>query len=277
MDAKQRDLVFESFLKKRKDKMKFTWATYWFRLQNATLFFYTKKHGNMSSLRGQYYIHTFQSVREKKATDDEYPFEITMKNGKRKLLSAASSELRAVWIEFLWKAMQLPGPGRKQTACTWHDIPDLMQKAGVSANTDDSEEDAGETFSSASGTSGTKGLFPSEDFRKPEHLDASLDCSYTDSQRTMRRNSSSTSSSGIEDDDISYEIIPSLDEEDDNNSSSNDEKQSNSGIYSVPRALDVIDNRNTADNSSNSPGLLEEITSNFTKITMKWMNSSTKT
>ncbi|XP_029456588.1 uncharacterized protein LOC115090983 [Rhinatrema bivittatum] len=121
------DLLFEGFLKKRKDKMKFAWAKYWFRLQNTTLFFYTEKSTDPSYLRGQYYIYKVQSVREMKATENEYTFEITMKNGKKKLLAAESAELRAVWIQFLWKSMQLPGPGREDSACTWHDIPSLLQ------------------------------------------------------------------------------------------------------------------------------------------------------
>ncbi|XP_030064268.1 uncharacterized protein LOC115473449 isoform X1 [Microcaecilia unicolor] len=128
------DLLFEGFLKKRKDKMRFAWPKYWFRLQNKTLFFYTEKSTDPSYLRGQYYIYMVQSVREMKATDNEYTFEITMNNGKKKLLAAESAKLRAVWIQFLWKSMQLPGPGRKNSACTWHDIPSLLQTAegGVS-------------------------------------------------------------------------------------------------------------------------------------------------
>ncbi|XP_041073067.1 uncharacterized protein LOC121293802 isoform X1 [Carcharodon carcharias] len=124
-----KDLVFEGYLKKRKDKMRFAWAKYWFRLQNTTLFFYTEKDCESCHLRGQYYIYMVQSVREIKATNHEYPFEIVMKNGKRKLLAAERSDLRAVWMEFLWKAMQLPGPGKKNSACTWHDIPCLIERA----------------------------------------------------------------------------------------------------------------------------------------------------
>ncbi|XP_038633451.1 uncharacterized protein LOC119953344 isoform X1 [Scyliorhinus canicula] len=124
-----KDLVFEGYLKKRKDKMKFAWSKYWFRLQNTTLFFYTEKDCAACHLRGQYYIYTVQSVREIKATNHEYPFEIVMKSGKRKLLAAERSDLRAVWMEFLWKAMQLPGPGKKNSACTWHDIPCLIERA----------------------------------------------------------------------------------------------------------------------------------------------------
>ncbi|XP_041077312.1 uncharacterized protein LOC121296137 isoform X2 [Polyodon spathula] len=137
--CEQKNLVFESFLKKRKDRMKLTWATYWFRLQNTTLFFYTKKKLDASHLRGQYYIYMVQSVREVKA-DGQHLFEITMKNGKKKLLSAETEELRALWIKFLWKAMQLPGPGRTQSACTWHDIPDLTQKAALSTQSSSDED-----------------------------------------------------------------------------------------------------------------------------------------
>ncbi|XP_069785923.1 uncharacterized protein [Narcine bancroftii] len=124
-----KDLIFEGYLKKRKDKMKFAWTKYWFRLQNTTLFFFTNKQCEACHLRGQYYIYMVQSVRELKDMTHEYPFEIVMKNGKRKLLAAESSDLRAVWMEFLWKAMQLPGPGKKNSACTWHDIPHLIQRA----------------------------------------------------------------------------------------------------------------------------------------------------
>lgn len=139
--CEQKDLVFEGFLKKRKDRMKLTWSTYWFRLQNTTLFFYTKKKLDASHLRGQYYIYMVQSVREVKA-DRQYLFEITMKNGKKKLLSAETEELRALWMKLLWKAMQLPGPGRTQSACTWHDIPDLMEKAARSTQRSSDEDSA---------------------------------------------------------------------------------------------------------------------------------------
>nr|XP_033817496.1 uncharacterized protein LOC117368198 isoform X3 [Geotrypetes seraphini] len=135
------DLMFEGFLKKRKDTMKFAWAKYWFRLQNTTLFFYKEKSTDPSYLRGQYYIYMVQSVREMKAAEKEYTFEITMKNGKKKLLAAESSELRAVWIQFLWKSMQLPGPGRKDSACTWHDIPSLLQTAQDSTSSTETQLD----------------------------------------------------------------------------------------------------------------------------------------
>ncbi|KAH1183077.1 hypothetical protein KIL84_004569 [Mauremys mutica] len=129
--AVEADLIFESFLKKRKDKMKFTWVKYWFRLHNTTLYFFTKKHGDALRLHGHYSMYIVQSVREVQAVKADYPFEITMTNGKKKLLSAESADLRTAWIEILWKSMQLPGPGREQSACTWHDVPTLMERAQV--------------------------------------------------------------------------------------------------------------------------------------------------
>ncbi|MEE6507070.1 hypothetical protein FKM82_007960 [Ascaphus truei] len=74
-------------------------------------------------------MQSVQSVREMPATDTDFTFEIAMKNGKKKLLSAESADLRDVWMSFLWKSMQLPGPGRKNSSCTWYDIPDLVQRA----------------------------------------------------------------------------------------------------------------------------------------------------
>eukprot|EP00079_Xenopus_tropicalis_P020080 XP_012810591.1 PREDICTED: uncharacterized protein LOC101732294 isoform X2 [Xenopus tropicalis] len=52
-----------------------------------------------------------------------------MKNGKRKILAADTADLRDVWMEFLWKSMQLPGPGRHLSSCTWYDIPRLLERA----------------------------------------------------------------------------------------------------------------------------------------------------
>ncbi|XP_026201204.1 uncharacterized protein LOC113152267 isoform X2 [Anabas testudineus] len=101
-------LLFEGFLQKRKDTMKIKWTTYWFRLQNTTLFFYTKKNGNASHLRGYYYIYTVQSVREVNRDDNKrYMFEIMMTNGKRKMLAAETADLRKEWVGHLWKAMHL--------------------------------------------------------------------------------------------------------------------------------------------------------------------------
>ncbi|XP_067472235.1 uncharacterized protein [Thunnus thynnus] len=101
-------LLFEGFLQKRKDTLKIIWVTYWFRLQNTTLFFYTKKNGNASHLRGYYYIYTVQSVREVQRTDSKrFMFEINMTNGKRKVLAAETDALRKEWVGQLWKAMHL--------------------------------------------------------------------------------------------------------------------------------------------------------------------------
>ncbi|XP_070999490.1 uncharacterized protein [Oncorhynchus clarkii lewisi] len=118
MSTERQQLLFEGFLKKRKDTMKMKWSTYWFRLQNTTLFFYTKKHGSASHLRGLYYIYTVQSVREiQREKRKHYVFEITMKNGKRKVLSAETGDLRREWIGQLWRAMHLSGPGGTDPGC----------------------------------------------------------------------------------------------------------------------------------------------------------------
>ncbi|XP_062264381.1 uncharacterized protein LOC133971152 [Platichthys flesus] len=86
------------------------WATYWFRLQNTTLFFYTKKNGSASHLRSYYYIYTVQSVREvQRADSSRFMFEIVMKNGKKKMLAAETADLRQQWVEQLWKSMHLSG------------------------------------------------------------------------------------------------------------------------------------------------------------------------
>ncbi|XP_056143861.1 uncharacterized protein LOC130119405 [Lampris incognitus] len=84
------------------------WSTYWFRLQNTTLFFYTKKDGTASHLRGMYYIYTVQSVKEIQRGDGKrFVFEILMNNGKRKVLAAETAALRKEWIKHLWRAMHL--------------------------------------------------------------------------------------------------------------------------------------------------------------------------
>lgn len=86
--------------------------TYWFRLQNTTLFFYTKKNGSASHLRGNYYIYTVQSVREVQRADSKrFMFEIIMMNGKRKLLAAETAALRQEWVGHLWQAMHLSTSG----------------------------------------------------------------------------------------------------------------------------------------------------------------------
>ncbi|XP_058509215.1 uncharacterized protein LOC131475258 [Solea solea] len=102
-------LLFEGFLQKRKDTMKIRWVTYWFRLQNTTLFFYTRKNDSALHLRSYYYIYTVQSVREVQRPDSSrrFMFEITMKNGKRKMLAAETAALRREWVHQLWEAIHL--------------------------------------------------------------------------------------------------------------------------------------------------------------------------
>ncbi|XP_069380552.1 uncharacterized protein [Paralichthys olivaceus] len=113
-------LLFEGFLQKRKDTMKMRWATYWFRLQNTTLFFYTQKNGSASHLQGYYYIYTVQSVREvQRADSSRFMFEIVMKNGKRKMLAAETAALRKQWVGKLWQAMHL-------SACWISDVSDTQ-------------------------------------------------------------------------------------------------------------------------------------------------------
>ncbi|XP_027004274.2 uncharacterized protein LOC113643999 isoform X2 [Tachysurus fulvidraco] len=96
----------QGFLKKRKDKIKLKWVTYWFELYNSTLFFYNKEHGSSSDLRGKYYLIEVQSVREMMWTKKQnYSFELTMKNGKRKVLAAETADLRQLWMCQLLQAM----------------------------------------------------------------------------------------------------------------------------------------------------------------------------
>ncbi|CAJ1076599.1 uncharacterized protein LOC121503389 [Xyrichtys novacula] len=105
-------LLFEGFLQKRKDTMKIRWTTYWFRLQNTTLFFYTKENCSASHLRGYYYIYTVQSIREVQREESKrFMFEIIMTNGKRKMLAAETAALRQEWLDHLWQAMQLSTSG----------------------------------------------------------------------------------------------------------------------------------------------------------------------
>ncbi|XP_078257728.1 uncharacterized protein LOC144594757 [Rhinoraja longicauda] len=163
-----KDLVFEGYLKKRKDKM--------------------------CHLRGQYYIFTVQSVREIKDRSREYLFEMVMKNGKRKLLAAESSDLRAVWMQFLWKAMQLPGPGKRNSACTWHDIPHLIQRATSLCQDKSKRENSMGSLSSTDtqsedNTSDTGHLSSSAACR--QSFSASLDESYN-----MRSSNMTSSSEG---------------------------------------------------------------------------------
>ncbi|XP_034046619.1 uncharacterized protein LOC117528152 isoform X2 [Thalassophryne amazonica] len=115
MSTDRTKLLFEGFLQKRKDTMKIRWVTYWFRLQNTTLFFYTKKNGSALHLRGYYYIYTVQSVREvQQVSSKRFLFEIIMTNGKRKVLAAESAADRNEWIEHLWRAMRLSSCGASE-------------------------------------------------------------------------------------------------------------------------------------------------------------------
>ncbi|KAF7691127.1 uncharacterized protein LOC124376398 [Silurus meridionalis] len=96
----------QGFLKKRKDKIRLRWATYWFKLHNATLFFYNRKHGNITDLRGKYYLSEVESVRELTHTKKKhYTFEIALKNGKRKVLAAETADLRQHWMCQILQAM----------------------------------------------------------------------------------------------------------------------------------------------------------------------------
>ncbi|XP_073516513.1 uncharacterized protein [Phyllobates terribilis] len=76
-------------------------------------------------------MYSVQSVRSVASPDGDFLFEIVMKNGKKKLLSAESEDLRDVWLKLLWKSMQLPGPGHSSSSCIWYDIPELIQR-GIS-------------------------------------------------------------------------------------------------------------------------------------------------
>ncbi|RVE69412.1 hypothetical protein OJAV_G00077690 [Oryzias javanicus] len=127
-------VLFEGFLQKRKDTLKLRWVTYWFRLQNTTLFFYNQKSCDASTLKGYYYIYTVQSVREiPKATKKHFMFEIILKNGKCKMLAAQTAALRKQWVEHLWEAMRLStNPG------THHSMMPLLppQTASVTPSPD---------------------------------------------------------------------------------------------------------------------------------------------
>ncbi|XP_034751259.1 uncharacterized protein LOC117958756 isoform X2 [Etheostoma cragini] len=105
-------LLFEGFLQKRKDTMKIRWVTYWFRLQNTTLFFYTQKNGS-----------AVQSVREVQRVDSKrFMFEIFMTNGKRKLLAAETAALRKEWVGLLWQAMNLSTSVVSDSRSTQHEV-----------------------------------------------------------------------------------------------------------------------------------------------------------
>ncbi|XP_048411393.1 uncharacterized protein LOC125463767 isoform X1 [Stegostoma tigrinum] len=295
-DQNVKDLIFEGYLKKRKDKMKFAWAKYWFRLQNTTLFFYTERNCEASHLRGRYYIHTVQSVREVKATNHEYLFEIIMKNGKRKLLAAESSDLRAVWMEFLWKAMQLPGPGKKNSACTWHDIPCLIERAASLCEDTDKLQVPSRLFTSSDPLN--------HDFiSATAHLHKSpaapretlLKCSDIFDE-PYYVNSSSVTLSSTGEEDVDYETIHlstdvtrnqlpnkaelKTDIAQSPRSEVPDKVNCQSGIYDVPKSfakLKIDANvRSYTDKpvtSSSNTGLLDEIISDCRILTCHWLDS----
>ncbi|XP_067285013.1 uncharacterized protein [Pseudorasbora parva] len=140
------DPLCQGFLKKRKDKMRLRWVTYWFRLYNTTLFFYTKKHGSALDLRGQYYIYEVQSVREvSRSENNRFLFEITMKNGKKKMLAADTADVRQEWMDQLWKAMMLNGPDRTGSVSNGELVPDNNLEA-QSNQCEESNTETGSTL-----------------------------------------------------------------------------------------------------------------------------------
>ncbi|XP_026180084.1 uncharacterized protein LOC113140476 [Mastacembelus armatus] len=128
-------LLFEGFLQKRKDTVKIRWTTYWFRLQNTTLFFYTKRNGSASHLRGIYYIFSVQSVREvQRASSRRFMFEIIMTNGKRKMLAAETAALRKEWVGHLWRAMHLSTSRVPESASTDLEVCELQKRMSSCAS-----------------------------------------------------------------------------------------------------------------------------------------------
>ncbi|XP_037332929.1 uncharacterized protein LOC119220790 [Pungitius pungitius] len=135
MSVERAVLLFEGFLEKRKDTMKLRWVTYWFRLQNTTLFFYTERNGNASHLRGCYYIFKVQSVREvHKADNKRFVFEITMTDGKRKVLAAGTAALRKQWVGLLWEAMHLSTSSLSDSSSTRPDAREQRERQTSSSS-----------------------------------------------------------------------------------------------------------------------------------------------
>ncbi|KAJ8251648.1 hypothetical protein GJAV_G00223630 [Gymnothorax javanicus] len=133
MSADEDQLVFESFLRKRKDRMRLKWATYWFRLQTTTLRFYSQKPGSSSQPKGEYYMWMIQSVREvQKSEGKRFAFEISLKNGKKKQLAADTADLRQTWVDLLWKALQSPGPQKPDPAGIRQEGVELRQEGAGS-------------------------------------------------------------------------------------------------------------------------------------------------
>ncbi|KAL3053877.1 hypothetical protein OYC64_006247 [Pagothenia borchgrevinki] len=134
MSVDQTKLLLEGFLQKRKDTMKLRWVTYWFRLQNTTLFFYTQKNGSASHLRGYYYIYTVQSVREvPRVAGNRIIFEIIMTNGKRKVLAAETAALRKEWVRCLWQAMHLSTSGLSDSRSPNLEVCEQRERLNTSA------------------------------------------------------------------------------------------------------------------------------------------------
>ncbi|XP_075994873.1 uncharacterized protein LOC142989285 isoform X3 [Genypterus blacodes] len=157
-------LLFEGFLQKRKDTM-LRWSTYWFRLQNTTLFFYSQKNGSASHLRGYYYIYTVQSVREvsQRVSRRRFVFEITMTNGKKKVLAAETADLRKEWVGNLWKSMQLSNSRitGAERLCEQRDADGSVASSVPSSEepiyqnpTDFTQQDNGQRLNCAPGLSG---------------------------------------------------------------------------------------------------------------------------
>uniref|UniRef100_A0A8C4NGY7 PH domain-containing protein n=1 Tax=Eptatretus burgeri TaxID=7764 RepID=A0A8C4NGY7_EPTBU len=103
------------------------WRRYWFVLRNDALLYYLMR--DSSTPRGKINIHEVQGVRELNSVSRENVFEIVLEHGKILQLAAPSAEIRSLWIQLLWKCMQLPRPDRKYSAISWHDIPQLMERA----------------------------------------------------------------------------------------------------------------------------------------------------
>ncbi|KAK1804750.1 hypothetical protein P4O66_003603 [Electrophorus voltai] len=111
----------QGFLKK-KAKMRMRWVTYWFKLHNTTLFFYTKKHGS-----------TVESVHKVMRNENKrYMFEIAMKNGKRKVLyitldTASSESSQQLGSETEYKSMNMGKidilPTHKEMMDTIYEVP----------------------------------------------------------------------------------------------------------------------------------------------------------
>uniref|UniRef100_A0A8C4NKQ1 PH domain-containing protein n=1 Tax=Eptatretus burgeri TaxID=7764 RepID=A0A8C4NKQ1_EPTBU len=127
MDEATPQLKFAGFLEKHRDRLRLYWRRYWFVLRNDALLYYLMR--DSSTPRGKINIHEVQGVRELNSVSRENVFEIVLEHGKILQLAAPSAEIRSLWIQLLWKCMQLPRPDRKYSAISWHDIPQLMERA----------------------------------------------------------------------------------------------------------------------------------------------------